>query len=65
MSREKIEVREWPVDFDAYMRGVYTPPPELTALPDWHLIRTGWGGKGFGIDELDARARVAAGGARL
>lgn len=51
-----------PIDGDSYARDArYTPPPELVALPDWPLIRTGWGGKGFGIEELDARARVAAG----
>lgn len=61
MSRNKPD---WPVDFDAYERGVYTPPPELVALPDWRLIRTGWGGKGFGIEELDDRARRAAEGAK-
>ncbi|MFD1103684.1 hypothetical protein [Sphingobium olei] len=52
------------VDFDAYLKGRYTPPPELVALPDWQLISTGWGGKGFGIEELDDRARASAGVAK-
>ena len=52
-----------PIDDESYARDArYTPPPELIALREWPLIRTGWGGKGFGFDELDTRARAAAEG---
>jgi hypothetical protein len=40
------------VDWEGYANARYTPSPALTRLPEWDVVRTGWGGQPHNFDDL-------------
>lgn len=51
------------IDWSAYVRGRYTPPPQLTSRPDAAFILSGWGGRGLGVPVEEQRGAARALGA--